>query len=56
MPGSKPSVTHVDGSSLDRYATDFVPAIGSSTDRGVGLKMRNSEGSTSWSRFLRRSI
>jgi hypothetical protein len=34
----------------------ILPAIGSSTDRGVGLKMRNTEGSISWSRVLHRSI
>jgi hypothetical protein len=33
-----------------------LPAIGSSTDRGVGIKMRKTEGSISWSRVLHRSI
>ena len=34
----------------------ILPATGSLTDCGVGLKMRNTAGSISWSRVLHRSI
>ena len=44
MPGSKPSAIHVDRISRDRYATDSGHRHLELADRGVGLKMRNTEG------------
>ncbi len=56
MPGSKPSAIHVDRIYRDRYATDPGDRHLDFADRGVGLKMRNTEGRISWSRALHKSI
>lgn len=56
MPGSKPSAIHVDRISRDKYATDPGDRHLKLADRGVGLKMRNTEGWISWSRALHKSI
>jgi hypothetical protein len=56
MPGSKLSAVHVDRISRDRYATYPGHHHLELADRGVGLKMRNTEGWISWSRALLKSI